>query len=228
MNRLWVFGDNSSSIFGRTKERRFEYYKNYRNGNFPISWSELLSNELNFKLNNYAIAGQSNYDVFEWFCKTSTNLQENDVVIIGWSYVERFRLYDEFSKDYVTIRPNALKYSNTLDFLNGVSLDTINETLNNRRNNGWYEEIGSWEILINEYCKLKNCSVFYWTFDERLNKSYYIGGSCIDFREHLISIGAEDITTETNGKLIDNNFGEVGHQIQSQYFLNYLNGHITY
>jgi len=40
MNKLWVFGDNNSAIFGKTKERRFKYYKEYRGGTFPKSWSK--------------------------------------------------------------------------------------------------------------------------------------------------------------------------------------------
>jgi len=222
MNRLWVFGDNSSCIFGKTKERRFEYYRRYRNGNFPSSWSEILSNKLDFKLNNYAVAGQSNYDIFEWFCKMSTNLQENDIVLIGWSFVQRFRLYDEHSMDYITIRPNALTHSNVPTLLNGISLDTVNQTLENRNNSKWIEEVNNWEILINNYCQLKKCKVFYWSFDEKLNKQHYIGGLHPNFRDYLISIGAEDITKETNGQLIDNNFGEKGHLIQSEYFHTFL------
>jgi len=223
MNRIWVFGDNSSCVFSRTKERRFQYYKRYRNGDFPPSWSELLSHDLGRKLNNYAVQGQSNYDVFEWFCRMSINLQENDIVLIGWSNVERFRLYDNFTKDYVSIRPDALKRANTYNSLNGVSLESINEILKNRRDDKWCEEVGSWEVLINEYCKLKKCFVFYWTFDQQLNKPYYVGGLHLDFREYLISIGAEDITMETKGKLTDGHFGENGHKIQAQYFLDFLN-----
>ena len=29
MKRLWIFGDNNSAVFGKTKERRFKYYKEY-------------------------------------------------------------------------------------------------------------------------------------------------------------------------------------------------------
>jgi hypothetical protein len=222
MNTLWVFGDNSSCIFGKTKERRFEYYKIFRNGNFPISWSELLSNKLSFKLNNYAVAGQTNYDIFEWFCKMCTKFKENDIILIGWSDTARFRLYDEYLKDYITIRPNAIKHSNTPKILNGISLETIEEILKNRTNTRWIEEIESWETLIKNYCELKKCKLRFWTFSSNLNKPYYIGGQYNNFREHLISIGAEDITIETNGKLIDDHLGEKGHFIQSEFFHTFL------
>ena len=218
MGRLWVFGDNSSCIFGKTKERRFEYYKRYRNGNFPITWSELLSTNLNLKLNNYAVEGQSNYDIFEWFCKMSNRIQQNDIVLIGWSNVENYRLVDQHSGEYVTIRPNAIKKSNDLKFLNGITLNSINEISNNRVNNKWLEEIDNWERFIIEYCKLKGCKVLFWSFDKRLTKPHYIGGEHNDLRAYLISIGAEDITKETNGLLHDDHFGEKGQLIQSEYF----------
>ena len=97
---------------------------------------------------------------------------------------------------------------------------SLNEVDNSQAT--WVEEVSNWEILINNYCQLKKCKVFYWSFDEKLNKQHYIGGLHPNFRDYLISIGAEDITKETNGQLIDNNFGEKGHLIQSEYFHTFL------
>ena len=222
MNKLWVFGDNASSIFGRTKERRYEYYRRLRNDNFPPSWSELLSAKLNLKLNNYAIEGQSNYDIFEWFSKMSDKIQENDIVFIGWASAQNFRLYDEYSESYITIRPNAIKTSNNPKFLNGIELDTINQISKNRSNKIWVNEIDSWVNLINAYSKLKGFKVFYWTFDQTLNKPGYVGAEHGDFRAYLISQGAEDIRMESNGLLDDDHFGEKGHLIQSEYFYKFI------
>ncbi len=109
MNKLWIFGDNNSAIFGKTKERRFKYYKEYRNGVFPKTWSELLSKELNLELRNMAVSGQSNYDIFDMFCKCINQIQKDDIVIIGWGYINRFRLVDETTNSFVTIRSNQFK-----------------------------------------------------------------------------------------------------------------------
>jgi hypothetical protein len=220
MKKIWVFGDNTSCVFSKTKERRFQYYKRFRNEEFPPSWSELLSNKLSCKLNNYAVAGQTNYDIFEWFCKMSTNFNEKDIVLIGWSDTVRFRLYDEHTKDYITIRPSAIIHYPKI--FKNISLSTFEEIIQNRTDKKWEEEIGNWEILIKNYCELKKCKVYFWTFSKKLNKPYYIGGEHGDFREHLISIGAEDITTETNGLLNDEHFGQKGHFIQSEYFHTFL------
>jgi hypothetical protein len=222
MSNLWVFGDNNSTIFGKTKERRFKYYKEYRNGQFPKTWSEILSKELNLDLKNMAVSGQSNYDIFDMFCKCSEQIKKNDVVIIGWGYIQRFRLVDENTNSFVTIRANQYEPEriNTPLFLNGINIDVIDSILNNRTNTEWLCEVYNWETIINLLSKLIGFKIVYWTFDKTLNKSYYI--STPDFRMDLIKRGAEDITLETNGKLVDDNFGEKGQLVQFQYFLNYI------
>ena len=223
MNKLWVFGDNNSAIFGKTKERRFKYYKEYRGGVFPKSWSELLSNQLNFELKNMAVFGQSNYDIFDMFCKCAEQIQKDDIVIIGWGYVQRFRLVDETTNSFVTIRPNQFKseHINNPALLNGIDINVVNSILNNRTNTEWITEIYGWENVINLLSKYIGFKIVYWTFDSNLNKPHYI--STNDFRMDLIKNGAEDITWETSGKLIDDNFGEKGHLVQFNYFLNHIN-----
>ncbi len=220
MNKLWIFGDNNSAIFGKTKERRFKYYKEYRNGVFPKTWSELLSKELNLELRNMAVSGQSNYDIFDMFCKCINQIQKDDIVIIGWGYINRFRLVDETTNSFVTIRSNQFKADdiNTPTLLNGIDINVVNSILSNRQNSEWLNEVYGWENVINKLSELIGFKIRYWTFDTTLNKPYYISTS--DFRNDLIKRGAEDITWETNGKLIDDNFGEKGHYIQFRYFLN--------
>jgi hypothetical protein len=227
MSNLWVFGDNSSSIFGKTRERRYFYYSQYRKGIFPKTWSELLSEKLNLHLRNYAIGGQSNYDIFEWFCKLSTSIQKDDVVIIGWSDIENFRIVNQSDGEFITARPGALKYVNQHGFLNGINLTTINELHNNRINKVWGSEVFNWENLINLLSKTIGFKIYYWTFDKKIHKPYYIGGNTSDLYEHLKGLGAETITLETKNELNDNQFGEKGQQIQYEYFLNHLYDHNT-
>lgn len=221
MSSLWIFGDNNSAIFGKTKERRFKYYKEYRGGTFPKSWSELLSNKLGYTLRNMAVSGQSNYDIMEMICKCAPQIKKNDIVIIGWGYLQRFRLIDEASNSFVTIRPNQFKPSdvNIPMLLNGININTINSILDNRTHIEWKNEIYNWESIINLLASIVGFKVLYWTFDSNLNKQSYIGGEFSDFREYLISIGAEDFTIESNGIFNDDHFGEKGQLIQYQYFI---------
>ncbi len=223
MKRLWIFGDNNSAIFGKTKERRFKYYKEYRGGIFPKSWSELLSKELGMELKNMAVSGQSNYDIFDMFCRCVEQIQKDEIVIIGWGYVQRFRLVDETTNGFVTIRPNQFKpeHIDNPALLNGINIDVVNSILNNRKNTEWVNEVYNWETNINLLAKLIGFKILYWTFDSTLNRTHYI--STNDFRTDLIKRGAKDITWETNGKLRDDNFGEKGQLVQFEYFLNHIN-----
>ncbi len=222
MKRLWVFGDNNSAIFGRTIERRYKYYKEFRNGNFPPTWSEMLAKSLNLQLKNLAVKGQSNYDIFEMFCRCAEQIKKDDIVIIGWSYVQRFRLVDDATNTFVSVRPNQFKseHVNIPSMLNGIDIHTIDSILKNRLNSEWCNEITNWEIIINLLSKYIGFKVLYWTFDESINKPHYI--SIKNFREYLISNGAEDFTMESGGILNDDNFGEKGQLVQFQYFLNHL------
>jgi hypothetical protein len=220
MKRLWVFGDNNSAIFGKTKERRFKYYKEYRNGVFPKTWSELLSSTLNLELKNLAVQGQSNYDIFDMFCSVINDIKQDDIVIIGWGFTQRFRMVDMYSNSFTTIRPNQFKSKDvdTQKYLKGIDIVTINKILDNRLHPQWNEEIYKWEEIVNKLSELIGFKIIYWTFDETLNKPYYL--STENFREDLIKNGAKDITLETDGLLVDDNFGESGHLIQFKYFLN--------
>jgi hypothetical protein len=154
------------------------------------------------------------------FCKCAEQIKKNDIVMIGWGYVERFRLVDETTNRFITIRPNQFKeeHINNISLLNGIDITTINSILKNRINTEWINEIGNWEIIINLLSSFIGFKILYWTFDTSLNNSHYL--STQNFREDLIKLGAEDITLETNNKLIDDNFGEKGHLIQFNYFYN--------
>jgi hypothetical protein len=220
MKRLWVFGDNNSAIFGKTKERRFKFYKEYRNGVFPKSWSELLASTLNLELKNLAVQGQSNYDIFDMFCNVINDIKKDDIVMIGWAFTQRFRMVDIYSNSFTTIRQNQFKTKDvdTDKYLKGIDITTINKILDNRLHPQWNEEIYKWEQLINKLSELIGFKIVYWTFDKILNKPHYL--STTNFREDLIKLGAQDITCETDGVLVDDNFGERGHLIQFEYFLN--------
>ena len=102
--------------------------------------------------------------------------------------------------------------------LNGIDINVVDSILSNRNNSHWLDEICGWETIVNLLSKHIGFNVVYWTFDPSIYKSYYI--STNNFRNDLMALGAEDFTMETNGKLVDSNFGERGHIIQFEYFLN--------
>lgn len=210
MNTLHTFGCSHTARF-ETSGNRAEYikYKEYRGGSYPKIWPELLSEKLNLKLNNAAVGGASNYEILQSFCDNVEKFQEGDIVIIGWSYKERFRVVDYFDGTFVKVGAgyNAELYN--------ISINTINEMLFNRAHEKWLEEIQSWEKAIRRLCNSSKVQLVFWSFDSNIYKDN------LDF--DLVQLGAETIATETKGEIDDAHYGEKGHKVQYEYFLQILN-----
>lgn len=215
MNTLHTFG--CSYTAGYDTFFRIEYcnYRKFKGGTYPKIWAELLSEKLSLDLNNYGIGASSNYEIFQTFCDNVDQLKEKDVVIIGWSFKERFRLVNDQYNDFIRIGPGySVKLPN-------ISQNTIDEICVNRMNERWIDEIYSWEKLIKKLCETIGVKLLIWSFD----------GTFLEhrgMRNILEDMGAQTITEETNGEIEDLHFGELGHIIQSNYFHDILTGKIKY
>ena len=210
MNTLHTFGCSHTARF-ETSGNLIEYikYKEYRGGSYPKIWPELLSEKLNLKLNNAAVGGASNYEILQSFCDNVEKFQQGDIVIIGWSYKERFRVVDYFDGTFVKVGAGySAKVYN-------ISKNTIDEMLFNRAHEKWLEEIQSWEKAIRRLCNNSKVQLVFWSFDPNIYKD------SLNF--DLVQLGAETITTETGGKVHDMHYGEKGHIVQYEYFLRLLN-----
>ena len=211
MNTLHTFGCSYTAYF-ETSDNTFQFteYKKYRGGKYPKTWPELLSEKLNLNLNNVGRGGSSNYEIFQTFCDNIEKFKEGDVVFIGWSHKERFRLVNFSDGTFV-------KYTSASDFYPyNISKNTIDELLFNRTHEKWVEEIYSWDKIIRKLCDSLKVQVVIWSFDPTIYKD--------SLGYDLRQIGAESIRTETQGKVDDNvHYGEQGHKVQCDYFLQLLN-----
>lgn len=211
MNTIHTFGCSYTAYFetsGNTLQ--FTEYKKYRGGKYPKTWPELLSERLNLNLNNVGKGGSSNYEIFQTFCDNVEKFKEGDVVFIGWSYKERFRLVDFSDGTFV-------KCTSASDFYPyNISKSTVDELLFNRTHEKWVEEIYSWDKVIRKLCDSLKVKVVIWSFDSTIYKD--------SLEYDLRQIGAESIRTETQGRVDDNvHYGEQGHKVQCDYFLQLLN-----
>jgi len=210
MNTLHTFGCSYTARF-ETSGNLAQYikYKEYRGGSYPKIWPELLSEKLNLKLNNAAVGGASNYEILQAFCDNVDKFQEGDIVIIGWSYIERFRVVDYFDGTFVKVGAGYAAE------LYNISKNTIDEMLFNRAHEKWLEEVQSWEKAIRKLCNSLKVQLVFWSFDSNIYKDN------LDF--DLVQLGAETIAAETGGKVHDMHYGEKGHIVQYEYFLQLLN-----
>jgi len=224
-NKLYIFGCSYSSCFemaGINKE-----YHIYKNG-WPKSWSEILSEKLNTTVVKKAKGGFGNDAIFDEFCIQSDKIKKNDIVIIGWSYLNRFRVptfLNEVtdSSELSTIWDNISIHSTTPNF----SKKTIEE-ISLSRNSILYEiEIHNRENLIREYSKSKGFKVYFWNASHPFeNENGYLLQNIErktphdTFIQFVLRLGGSRIMEETNGMINDNHLGEMGHVIQANLFYN--------
>lgn len=213
MAKLFVFGCSYSGVYSLKQlyNPRMDAYYKFRGGSFPQTWSEILSKELNLELINLADWGSDNYSIFENFCKAVNDINEDDIVIIGWTETTRFRLFSEKSNSFKYI--NVWDIKKNLDFLD-VSEKTIEETIINRDNKRWSKEVYNWMKVIDRLSKVIKFKIYHWSFFIDFPDMYIIN--------EMLELGAESIGHETNGEVSDWHFGEKGHIVQAEYFKNLI------
>jgi|LauGreDrversion4_2_1035121.scaffolds.fasta_scaffold82354_2 hypothetical protein len=251
MGALHLFGDSFTE--GHLLDKTFHPYKEwklYRGGELPLCWGDLLSNKLNMRMNNRAVGGMSNSEIFQKICKHSDEFEKDDIVIINWSYPSRFRwasCSDENNKCR-WVRLGGAPHDGTV-----ISEDTRTDIALQKTLIPCIEEIYEHEKLIYEYSKSKKFEVFFWSADidiinnlpsEKLIDRKYIlhdeinslpliiqGENYIrinrpELKRTIFDVfhqyGAVTVGEETNWEVQDYHLGEKGHIIQSELFYKYI------
>lgn len=223
MGTLWTFGDSLTDSF----QPELNSFRHWRHayvewkGYVPKVYGEYISDELNLTLVNKGIAGASNSQIFEEFCKVSHLIKSDDVLIFGWTNIERFRLVSKTNK-WINIFANVrLKNSDknfldeTIDNLDSISKETIFQTLFNRSNDLFINELENWINLIN--VSFKNNKILHWTWDNRK-----ING-CLNIPLENF----ENITMETNNHINDKHLSEQGQKNISEHMIKLIANDFT-
>ena len=161
MKKLWIFGCSISD--SNQPKSRLDYVK--WKGYEIKSWSELLSDKLDFQLENYAVSGGSNLTIMEEFSKNCNKFKSGDIVIINWTEITRFRM--AFNNEWLNIlnqfinHPHLEDKRNFLE-LNGVDIQTIVDITNNRESELFYLELDNWYNLIYTYCNAIGVKLIFW------------------------------------------------------------------
>jgi hypothetical protein len=229
MNTLHTFGCSFTEEFKEfmnpplnMMNGRVEYVVDYFGGIPPDGWPTMLSNKLGYNLKNYAGCntkeGNCNFAAFNNICNNLDNFQKDDIVIVEWTMMERFRYVDDQVNSMRSILPNL--------YMDYMSKETMENMLVNRTHELWIVELFKHQKIINKLCELIGMKLFYWTIDERIvkyklkdntnNGDYLILDqiqSCKSYVDYIVSLGGKTITKETNNKINDGHFGLSGHQV---------------
>lgn len=193
MNTVWAFGDSFTARYNENDWWGKEYikYKGYK----PKVYSELIAEKMNMEERNFAFGGSDNYSIFQLVCDNINDINDGDVVIIGWAPTTRFRVYDEQNKRFAMINSKSTALSDNDIFISNLTNKTINEIHINRLDPIYESEILSWEKIIKR--ALKNNIVYFWKWSNN---------NQIDVNDY------ECICNETNNLITDCHWSEDGHR----------------
>lgn len=242
MNTLHLFGDSYTQ--GHHHEDGYPPYiewKKIRGGILPKTWAELLSEKLSMDLLNNAIAGSSNHEIFHTICQECDKFKKDDIVIVNWTYMHRFRwaleaIYDK--NFYVKNRWKRSGMGKRIPGDDDEPSDEIKEKISvNRLNPLYVEEIYEYEKILNRLSESIGFDVYYWSADntiihnlpqELLHQKKYIlhnliiGNESRGLLDVILKNGGDTITIETKQKINDGHLGEIGHKIQADLFYDYI------
>ena len=214
-NRLFTFGCSYTAPYVGNNIPTYKTYYDYKGGQFPKTWPELLSNKLNLSLSNYGIGGAGNDLIFETFCDKSDELKKGDIVILEWSYHTRVNYKFELP-------------SNVIDEITVA------------RDQPFYKhQIYKYEKVIDLLCQYIGVDIYYWSADcviiypldkaTLLNKKYLLCDKVETDKNNgytpfnsVFKLGGQTISAETNGVINDLHFGEKGHIVMAELFYDHI------
>jgi hypothetical protein len=229
MNTLWIFGDSFSSDFDykNLHGNHKSYMEIFNIEHIPV-WASVLGEKLRYDVKNLAKGGSSNYQIFQDYCDYCHLIQPNDIVIVGWGLIDKFRISQ--NNKVINIHPN-----NTRDYEN-MSKSTLDEMVKNRREiyNGidiWAGEIYGWERAMDTLSKNKGYQIYFWSSEEdrliyienddhKKSKNYLCSESKQSLIHYLRDVGCLSMSQETNNVVGDSHFGLQGHNKQAEIFYN--------
>lgn len=205
MKTLWVFGDSFSTLYDDWSIESWSVpYCNWK-GYIPKTFGNIISENYNIELKSLSKGGLDNDSIFELIYKSAPLIKEDDIIIIGWSSKERYRLAGKDDK-WVSIIPN---YNTNMSTLTNVSVKTLDEVLFNR----------TLPLHVNEFIDRRN--FVNWLF--RNNKLI----QWTPFRDQygflLGFSGTGTIGEETKNEINDGHYSEIGHMELSKKFMDLLN-----
>ena len=252
MATLFGFGDSFTGGHFQDKHfRPYQQWREYRGGDLPPIWIDLLGTKLGMEVKNYGHGGNSNQETFETICINCNQFKKGDIVIINWTEVTRFRwvckgnfrasegIYDV---EYWRRIQVASDDGDCID--KSVKINIVN----NRTNKLYIEEIYNYEKIIDELANSIGFTVFYWSGDsniiytsppEKLHQKKYIINDLIIEKDPLFhddiggtffktirKYGGMIVKEETNGACTDTHLGESGHRVQYELFYDYITKNI--
>jgi len=203
MNTLWSFGDSFSTPYGEKPYNAAEQYIKYK-GYEPKIFPNIVAEKLEMECVINAKGGLDNYSILENVCNIADKVKDGDIIIIGWSHINRFRIVKK-NGEWLSILPflRLGKFEQmNMDLLDMLAVNRLDFEKN------YTEEVNSWIKLINRSFS-KNIVIHWSAFH----------------KSKINAMRFRNITTirmETRNSVDDGHYGEMGHIELSNVFLNLI------
>jgi hypothetical protein len=253
MGTIHVFGDSYTQ--GHNLDFTHTGYikwKEFRGGNLPPTWVDLLGKKMGMDIKNTAIGGNCNNRIFDDVCVNSDKFKKDDIIIIGWTYRHRLRWaslqkhqdgrfvdFDKNGEPCYVWRRLSIDDSSPQDDLY-IKKELRHEIISNQLQSPYIDEIYNREKIIEQLSKSVGFELYFWSSDasiiydlpeEKLNQKKYIIHNIIDknvegYRKDFFNTikiyGGQTISEETNSIIKDGHLGESGHRVQFELFYEYI------
>jgi hypothetical protein len=210
--KLWIFGDSFSQKFSDFDQKLYDpidYRVRYHiwKGYSPKCYGEIISDKLECDLEILASAGNSNDEIFHSFIEVMDQIQYGDIVIINWTYPNRFRIADNNNKFEKIMIQAGCKSPNR--FVSEKSLEEIG--VNRNSSSIYYKEVSNYTKIIKKVCGEDIFSIFWYFSNMDIQRKY--DENIISFFENVIPLHEyETLTIETLGVMEDGHYSEDGHK----------------
>ncbi len=243
MSTLYTFGCSFTENFSifhdmESETSRKKYVNQYCNNISPDTWNESLAKKLNYELENYAgihgIKSDNGYEqncndsIFNNICHASHKFKKNDIVIVEWTFMERFKWASDDNNCMVSLLPSNYKFIGNDVVIEGILI--------NRTSKLWIDELFKKMKIINSLSNSIGFDVFYWTVDRNItnykieeifdNDKWLVNKKLLNkkdnfgYKDIVFDLGGKTITEETNNEINDDHFGKSAHDILSDLFYN--------
>lgn len=204
-NKIWIFGDSYSTPFDTATLGIFAQQYIQWKGYTPKTFGDILGERLGLEVYHLAKGGADNDTIFESVYQSAPLINKGDIVIIGWSFIGRFRLANK-NKKFISIIPN-FKINESLGF---ISQNTIEEIIVNRSLPMWVTELYNRAGFLNWL--FRDMKIIQWTpFLDSTNSKLFS------------PLNIDRILIETNKEIEDGHYSERGHIQLSEIFLELIN-----
>lgn len=158
MSKLWAFGDSNTEAYNPVNQWAKDYinWKGFK----PETYVDVIGKYYGYDVANFGLCGTNNYHIFQKLCENIHLIDKDDIVIVQWSELNRFRMVNdnnEWTDFYFLNYHNKKKLEN----FSHVTIQTVQETLVNRLHKKYKEEIDAWENIIN--VSLKETKHLFWS-----------------------------------------------------------------